>query len=286
MPLEQADFASFTADKTRTAAAAAIERLSTNFDRSAAEPVHGIGNEWSRTHYGGDFNLYVPPDGGTALSLVFVQSKNGNTGAKDPSALGGGPTDEHLIYEGLSRVAADAVLAGAGSLPRRSLFSVWHPELVALRASLGLARHPAQIVVSKEGRRLDFTSLLFNVPDVTVFLIAGDACLSRHTPALRERPWIRCAPIEGGGIRSVLERLRSEAGIRRISSIGGRFTASHLVDAGAAQDLYLTTASRDGGEPGTPWYTGPAAPPLRTITQKQWTHLGARILFEHILIAR
>jgi len=286
MPRGLADFAAFTAEKTQAAAAAPIERLTTTFDGSAAEPVDAIGNQWSRTHYGGDFNLYVPPDGRTALSLVFVQSKDGNTGAKDPSALGGGPTDEHLIYEGLSRVAADAVLAGAGSLPRRSLFSVWHPALVALRASLGLARHPAQIVVSKEGRALDFTSLVFNVPEVPVFLVAGDACLSRHTPALRERTWIRCVPLEGGDIRAALERLRSEAGIRRISAIGGRFTASHLVDAGAAQDLYLTTASRDGGEPGTPWYTGPAPPPLRTMTQKQWPHLGARVLFEHILIGR
>jgi riboflavin biosynthesis pyrimidine reductase len=286
MPSGQADFAGFMAGKTQTAAVAPIERLSTNVDGSAGEPVHGIGNEWSRRHYGGAFNLYMPPDGGTALSLVFVQSKNGNTGAKDPSALGGGPTDEHLIYEGLSRVAADAVLAGAGSIPRRSLFSVWHPELVALRASLGLARHPAQVVVSKEGRELDLTSLVFNVPDVPVFLLAGDACLSRHTPALRDRTWIRCVPIEGGNIRTAIDRLRSEAGIRRISAIGGRSTASHLVDAGVAQDLYLTTASRDGGEPGTPWYTGPAAPPLRTITQKQWTDRGARILFEHILIGR
>src|SRR6476646_237247 len=105
MPSGQADFAGFMAGKTQTAAAAPIGRLSTDFDRSAGEAVRGIGNEWSRTHYGGDFNLYMPPDGGTALSLVFVQSKNGNTGAKDPSALGGGPTDEHLIYEGLSRVA-------------------------------------------------------------------------------------------------------------------------------------------------------------------------------------
>ena len=286
MQRSPADFASFAVEQARRATAAPIERLSTNFDRSAGEPVRGVGNAWSRTHYGGDFNLYVPPDGGTALSLVFVQSKNGNTGASDPSALGGGPTDEHLIYEGLSRVAADAVLAGAGSVPRRSLFSVWHPELVALRASLGLARHPAQIVVSKEGRELDFTSLVFNVLDVPVFLVAGDACLSRHTPALRDRTWIRCVPIEGGNLRTAIDRLRSEAGIRRISAIGGRSTASHLVDAGVAQDLYLTTASRDGGEPGTPWYSGPAVPALRTLTQKQWTVLGARILFEHILIAR
>jgi len=47
---------------------------------------------------------------------VFVQSRDGNTGARDPSSLGGGDTDKHLIYEGLSRVASDAVVAGAETI--------------------------------------------------------------------------------------------------------------------------------------------------------------------------
>lgn len=285
MPSQQADFAQFGAEKTRLAVEAPIERLSSDADDSTRERVYGIGNAWSRAHYGGDFTLYDPPDGVAAVSLVFVQSKDGNTGARDPATLGGGPTDTHLIYEGLSRVAADAVLAGAGSVPRRSLFSVWHPELVALRASLGLPRHPTQIVVSNEGRQLDLTSLVFNVPEVPVFLIVGDACLTRHTQALRERSWIRCVPLEGGTIREAIARLRREADIRRISAIGGRFTASRLVDAGVAQDLYLTTAARDGGEPGTPWYAGAGVPSLRTMVRKHWTHLGERIAFEHILLA-
>jgi riboflavin biosynthesis pyrimidine reductase len=285
MPEPRTDFARFAAEKTLQAAAASIARLSTVFDRSDRESVRRIGNAWSRTHYGGDFTLYLPPDARPAVSLVFVQSKNGNTGAANPGALGGGATDEHLLYEGLSRVAADAVLAGAGSIPRRSLFSVWHPELVALRASLGLPRHPAQIIVSKDGR-LDFASLVFNVPDVPVFVIAGEGCVLRHAPALRTRPWVRCVPLEGGDIRGAIDRLQAEAGIQRVSAIGGRLTASRLVDAGVAQDIYLTTTPLNGGEPDTPWYTGPVAPPLRTITRKAWTDLGARILLEHVLIAR
>src|SRR3712207_8639295 len=53
----------------------------------------------------------------------------------------GGATDKHVIYEGLSRVAADAVLAGAGTVRGAQLiFSVWHPELVALRSGVGLPR--------------------------------------------------------------------------------------------------------------------------------------------------
>jgi hypothetical protein len=38
-------------------------------------------------------------------------------------------TDKHLIYEGLSRAAADAVLAGAATVRAGDIvFSVWHPE--------------------------------------------------------------------------------------------------------------------------------------------------------------
>ena len=104
----------------------------------------------------------------TNLSLAFVQSRDGNTEAADPGEFGAGATDKHLIYEGLSRVAADAVLVGAGTVHPEAFFSVWHPELIALRESLGFPRHPAQVVVSKRGH-VDLASLLFNVPDVPVF---------------------------------------------------------------------------------------------------------------------
>ena len=114
---------------------------------------------------------------------------------------------------------------------------------------------PAQIVVSKRGR-FDFDALLFNVPDVRVFLIAGDECIARHESALRARPWVRLIPLERRRSWPAFERLRLEEGIQRISAIGGRSTATQLVDAGLIQDIYLTTTSLEGGEPGTPWYCG------------------------------
>ncbi len=64
--------------------------------------------------------FYVSPPAGRdvpSANLVFVQSRDGNTVTRDPSVLGGGEADTHLIYEGLSRVAADAVLAGARTIP-------------------------------------------------------------------------------------------------------------------------------------------------------------------------
>ena len=267
--------------RTREAMAARIESLTSVFDRSAGNERLRIGNAWTRQRYGGDFELPPLPDARTAVSLVFVQSRDGNTVAADPSALGGGATDKHLIYEGLSRVAADAVMAGAGSTYRTAFFSVWHPELVSLRYQLGLPRHPAQVVISRQGH-LDFEALLFNVPDVPVFLIAGGELLDARRSWLRARPWIHTFHLSSDeDLGAALDEMRVSHGITRISAIGGRFTATRLVDMGLAQDLYLTTTSRDGGEPGTPWYSGRSAPALTLITRKQWTEKGSVITFDH-----
>jgi riboflavin biosynthesis pyrimidine reductase len=280
---ETVAFQRFVAAKTQEATVANIKRLSTTFDRREDAGLQGIGNAWSRVHYGSEFGLVNAIRSQTVTSLVFIQTKDGNTGGPNPSAFGGGATDQHLIYEGLSRVAADAVLAGAGSVHRNAFFSVWHPELIALRASLGLRRHPAQIVVSRRGS-VDVNALLFNVPHVPVFLIAGDECIARHERALRARPWIRLIHVNGDNLRPAVERLSDEGGILRVSAIGGRFTATQLVDSGLIQDIYLTTTSLEGGEPGTPWYCGTTPPQLMVITSKQWDGNGSRVLFEHCLI--
>lgn len=278
-------FQAFARDKTRDAESARIERLSTVFERCAVSPhTRAIGHAWSSMHYGGEFCLVNQHPERTALSLVFVQSKDGNTSGADPGAFGEGATDKHLIYEGLSRVAADAVLAGARSLHPNAFFSVWHPELVALRAALGLPRHPAQIVVSKRGSTLDLTALLFNVPEVPVILLAGDECIARHGSALRLRPWIRHIRLGGDDLQAALQELRLEDGIRRISAIGGRYTATRLVDQNIAQDIYLTTTADGGGTPGTPWYSGTRLPRLTVITEKEWFDSGSRVLFQHVLI--
>jgi riboflavin biosynthesis pyrimidine reductase len=283
--IETDAFQRFCVYKTREATIANVERLSTAFDRRDDVGLLGIGNAWSRLHYGGEFGLVRPKRSQMTVSLVFIQTKDGNTGGPNPSAFGGGPTDTHLIYEGLSRVAADAVLAGAGSVHRNAFFSVWHPELIALRAALGLRRHPAQIVVSKRGS-VDLDALLFNVPDVPTFLIAGDECIARHESALRRaRPWVRLMPMNGEDLRPVFEALRGEEAMQRVSAIGGRFTATRLVDAGLTQDIYLTTTSLEGGERDTPWYAGAARPLLTAITSKHWDEDGSRVVFEHCSIS-
>lgn len=278
-------FTAFAEQKHRQASSATIGTLTTIFDQSEEPGSLGIGNAWTRSHYDGDFALAAVPETRTAVSLIFVQSRERNTGGADPSALGGGDTDKHLLYEGLSRVAADAVLVGAGTLHPMTFFSVWHPEVVALRQSLGLPRHPAQIVVSRHGR-FDFTSLLFNVPDVPVFLICGEQCIDRHSTAIRERPWVEPILFNADRLTTAIDRLRLERGIHRISAVGGRSTATRLVDEGLAQDIYLTTSEREGGEAGTPWYVGTVPLALSTMTRKEWIDGESRVVFEHILIRK
>ena len=268
--------------KTEEAVRANIRALATLEDRSAEWPVRPIGNPWSCKFYGGDFHLFVAPAGRPALSLVFVQTRDGNTGAHNPGELGGGPTDLHLIYEGLSRVAADGVLAGALTVGRNVFFTVWHPELAALRRELGLPRHPAQIVVSNEGH-IDLDSMIFNEPEVPVFMLAGPHCRKRHAAELGRRPWITVVPLDGG-LSAAIARLHSEHGIARISCIGGRTLATALIDQRLVQDIYLTTSPISGGESHTPFYFGQKRPSYSTIVRKVETDTNLPITLEHLAL--
>jgi riboflavin biosynthesis pyrimidine reductase len=253
-----------------------------------ARTLRAIGNDWTTRLYDGGFHLLEPPADVPAVSLVFVQSREGNTGASDPAALGGGATDLHLIYEGLSRVAADAVMAGAATaVSPNVLFSVWHPELVALRMSRELSRprHPAQIVLSADGRVDIDRGLLFNVPDVRVFVLAGPTCRARCAERFARRPWITLVPLEPGGLRLALQHLRRDHGIERISAVGGRSTATSLIDAGLVQDVCVTTTTRAAGEPNTPFYVGRRWPRLESIVRKHGTDPAYPITVEHALVA-
>lgn len=259
-----------------------VRRLVTIDDRSSKFSLITIGNAWSRHYYDGPFHVFAAPADRPAISLVFVQSRAGNTAAHNPAELGGGPTDLHLIYEGLSRVAADAVLAGASTVGHDVFFTVHHPELVALRSELGLPRHPMQIVMSKDGN-IDLSARLFNLPDVRVLILAGRVCVEKMSPRLHDRPWVTLIPIVEPLDRMFM-MLRRDHGIGRISAVGGRHAATSLVDAGLVQDLYLTTSAIDAGEPGTPWYVGARPPRTDVIVRKKEDSAVDPIVFEHLAL--
>jgi riboflavin biosynthesis pyrimidine reductase len=268
--------------KTREAVAAEIPPFRT-VDVGATSGLEAVGNTWSRRLFDGEF--YLSPAEGTmpAGSLVFVQSRDGNTGGPHPSALGGGAADQHLIYEGLSRVAAHAVLAGAGTVGGTAvILSIWRPELVALRTALGLPRHPIQILVTNGRLSLEDT-LMLNVPELQAVVIAAAEYVGAQRGELARRPWITPLPLTASGLRGAFKTLRT-MGIGRISAIGGRTTARSLLAAGLVRDLYLTTSPRAGGEPDTPLSPTPLAGTL--VVRKGGTGPDAGVVFEHLLLER
>jgi riboflavin biosynthesis pyrimidine reductase len=275
-------FEALEARKTSEALAAAIEPFTTELDRPETSLV-AIGNAWSRRMFDGSFYASpAPSDDLPATNLVFVQSRDGDTVAGNPSTLGGGEADKHLVYEGLSRVAADAVLSGAATMRGSDLvLSVWHHELVALRASLGLPRHPVQIVATLKGMDLEH-GLMFNVPDLKVAVITAARGAEVMRDGLAARPWI--APIvmdDAHDLAGAFRQLR-QRGVRRLSCIGGRTIAGQLIDAGLIQDVYLTTSAQSGGKPNTPFYAGPLATSL--VARKHGTGADAGVVFEHLRI--
>lgn len=272
-------FEAFVARKEAEAARAVVSPFVTDVDRCPADAAV-LGNAWSRWMFDGPFYVSPAPSPDLpATNLVFVQSRDGNTGAADPSSLGSGEADKHVIYEGLSRVAADAVLAGAETVRSGNIvLSVWHPELVALRESLGLPRHPIQIVATLRGLGLD--GLLFNVPALRVVLLTIGACSDLMLTQLADRPWVTVVSMPTAeDLPHGLRRLH-EMGVRRISCIGGRTLARQLIDARLIQDLYLTKSPKAGGEPGTPLYSSPIKGEL--IARKRGTGPDEGVIFEHL----
>ena len=273
------------ADKTRAAASAALAPYVTEID-SRPDDAFAVGNAWSMRLFDGPFYLSPPRSSlRPSCSLVFVQSADGNTGAADPGTLGGGETDKHLIYEGLSRAAADAVMAGAATVEgAETFFSVWHPQMVALRQALGLPRHPAQVVLTGRGCVDLQRTLLFNVPDVPVYIIAAPPACERLEAAVADHPSVELIPMRGDDLRTPLAYLRKKRGIARISCIGGRATATALLDGGYVQDLCLTTSGRSAGEPQTPFYTGKKNPALDPMVRKRAEDPEYPITFEHFAV--
>jgi riboflavin biosynthesis pyrimidine reductase len=278
-------FETYCQRRQKEALSASLSGFYTIEDASAGYGLVALGNDWTRRYFDGDF--YRVRDGRSDLpliSLVFVQSRSGNTVADNPSVLGGGETDKHLIYEGLSRLNADAVLAGAATArSERMVFSVWHPELVDLRCSLGHRRHPAQVVVTDSGDLPIERGLMFAEPSLPVYLITKSSVVPALRERLCDRPWVDVVDAgERLSLPAAMRYLRGK-GLRVISAIGGRRTATGLLRDGLISDIYLTTSPIEAGEPNTPFYEGPPLNLSRVLLKAgQGPEEGVR--FEHFVV--
>ena len=282
-------FEAFVERKTNTAINAKIPGYRTLESHGETLGLQGVGNAWTTNLFDGPFFESSPFDPSLpAINTVFVQSADGNTGTDDPTTLGGGLGDKHLIYEGLSSVHADAIVTGANTIRgEQMVMAIWHPELVALRASLGLPRYPVQVVATFNGELEVESSLIYNVPEVRVFILTGDAGAKTLKPYLEKRPWIQVLNTgQESDVIAGLKTLRSDHGVERVSSIGGRTLTTQLIEKGVVQDIYLTTSPKPGGEPNTPFYTGASLPEKTLVVRKGGLDEERGVIFEHFVLAR
>lgn len=278
-------FAAYCRRKEAAACAARIPGYTTGAE-APADGLVPIGSAWTRALFDSDFlRCAAPPlPGVPVVSVVFVQSRSGNTVAPDPSVFGGGDTDLHLVYEGLSRIDADAVMAGATTARSRELvFSVWHPELVALRLARGRSRHPAQVIVTDRGDLRFDEALIFLEPELRVFVLARTAIVAEIQTRVSGRPWIEV--IDVGEPISLARGMQAlwARGLEVVSCVGGRRTATSLLAEGVITDLYLTTSAIEAGEPNTPYYAGPPLP-LHRVLLKHGREAEAGVRFEHFIV--
>src|SRR5687767_14382256 len=177
-------FEEYCREKERAAVAAQLSGYTTVLEDPGGADLLAIGSSWSRALFDGDFYRSAGAKSPDLPAVTLVH----DWPADDPREEGGpGPlgdaTTVHLIHEWLARVDADGVLGGVAS--------VWHPELVALRLSRGLPRHPVQIVVSDSGNLPFDECLLFNEPSLRVVIVTSRRGADAVGAALQDRPWIR-----------------------------------------------------------------------------------------------
>jgi riboflavin biosynthesis pyrimidine reductase len=280
---ENSAFAVYARRKTDAALSARFEHFETLVDNSARLRVEPIGCAFTDALLDGPFfESMAAPTVRPVMNLVFVQSADGNTEADDPATLGGGETDKHVIYEGLSRVSADAVMAGANSIRHGTVvFSVWHPEFVAARRSFGKPRHPVQIVVTSSGELPIEEALLFNAAEVRVLILTAKGAAESLAERVRSRPWVTV--ISSGArpdLRVYAERLFA-LGIHRVSAVGGRKLATGLIDSSLISDVYLTTSPIEAGIPGSPMYEGTRWFSRNLVIRKRSSE---NVVFEHFIM--
>ena len=277
-------FRAYCRRKEDAALSAELRGYETVAEDTAGGSLISFGNAWTRKLFDGEFYRCAGPPSPDlpALSLLVPRPASDPASEAMPSKRRNA-TCTHLIREGLSRVEADAVLVGVGAAQELDVvFSVWHPELVALRLASGRPRHPTQVVVMRNDMPFEHL-LLFQEPTLRVVIVTRRGVAQAARERLRNRPWIEV--IDAGeplSLHTALTQLRA-SGNNVISAVDGERLASALLRERLVTDLYLTMSLNTAGH--RPFYDGP---PLvrRRLLVKAGKAGEEGLHFEHLVPPR
>jgi riboflavin biosynthesis pyrimidine reductase len=256
--------------------------------RTIAEEVGGadllsFGSAWTRQLFDGDFHRSAGPASPELPSVgLLVTDVDADVEGRDWTGTLGA-TVPHLLFEGLTRIDADAVLGGLGAATGdNQICSVWHPELVGLREARGLPRHPVQVLVTNTCDLPFDTCLLFQEPSLRVIVVTRTSLVRPARACLRESPWVEVLPAgDPLDLRLALTRLRDQ-GIAVVSAVGGRRLAKSLLDGGLVTDLYVTVREPASAAAALAFYDGPPIVRRRLLSKAVRGAEGA-VRFEHLV---
>ena len=210
----------------------------------------------------------APPDR-PYLVLNMVSTLDGRITIDGRSGAIGDEADRELFF-GL-RTQADAVMVGAGTIrAERYGRLVRKPERRARRVAEGLEPDPLAIVVSARLRLPEDVPLLQDEHSTVAVLTASGEELGDTRAKLH---YLRGPPGIDLELRPLLQRLRTEFGVRSILCEGGPTLNESLIREGLVDELFLSLAPKLAGGPPLTILSGEPLPePL--LAELVW-------LFEH-----
>ena len=207
-------------------------------------------------------------------TIVFACTVNGKVTFAEPKDIQATFTD-YYFYRELSKVFADAVIAGAETVrgdpsQERFTLSMYDPELIAFRTRvLQKPRHPLQVVITGSGNIATEKEYIFNVPEFKVLVFTttrGQAALTAHR---FDNENVRIVSMgERVEFRTIPEILRSEYAVERMLVIGGASVATQFIDAGVIDEMFITSANSLAGANVRTFYEGKQTLEMRTVSLK------------------
>jgi riboflavin-specific deaminase-like protein len=197
----------------------------------------------------------APPDR-PYLVVNMVSTLDGRIAIGGRSGPIGDEADRELFHG--MRTQADAVMVGAGTLrTERYGRIVRRPELRERRVAEGLRPDPLAVIVSARLRLPPDLPLLQDPDCIVVVLTASD----EELPDVPARVHYLRGP---AGIdlelSPLIQRLRSEFGVRSILCEGGPTLNASLVREGLVDELFLSLAPKLAGGPPLTLLTGDPLP--------------------------
>jgi riboflavin-specific deaminase-like protein len=224
----------------------------------------------------------APPDR-PYLVLNMVSTLDGRIAIDGRSGAIGEEADRELFF-GL-RTQTDAVMVGAGTIrTERYGRIVRKPERRELRVAEGLAPDPLAVVVSARLRLPEDLPLLQDEHSTVAVLTASEEELPATPAAVHYLRGPARVELE---LRPLLERLRSEFGVRSILCEGGPSLNESLIREGLVDELFLSLAPKLAGGPPLTLLTGdPLGEPV--VLELVWLlehdgHLFARYRLQDAL---